>query len=79
MRAVELRGADGGGGAGLLGPQLPPSWDCERGPGVGGHHLRLRDDCGIGCHSGRRENGTEMEAGAVAPRSLAHVLPRPLC
>lgn len=29
MRAVELRGADGGGGAGLLGPQLPPAWDCE--------------------------------------------------
>lgn len=57
---------------------LPGTVGAE-GSGSRGHHPRLTDDCGIGCHSGRRENGTEMEAEVVAPHSLAHVLPRPLC
>lgn len=66
-----------------MGPVGPPVatflrlWE-QRGPGAGGT-IRGSRTTGVGCHSGRRENGTEMEAEAVAPRSLGHALPRPRC
>lgn len=61
--AVKLRGAD----VGSLVATFLGLWE-QRRPGAGGTP-RGSQTPGIGCHRGRREDGTETEAAAMAPRS----------